>query len=62
MQMHLYPVKHNSDMKISGTTLMAINFMDGLLFVRMTMANSRCMGKSFITKFQIDLVDYGKLN
>ena len=35
---------------------MAINFMDDLLFVRMTKANSRCVGKSFLTNFQIDLV------
>ena len=54
--------KHNSDMKISGTTLMAINFMDDLMLVRMTKVNSRCMGKSFLTKFQINLMDRGKLN
>ena len=47
------------DMTISDTNF---NFMDDLLFVRMTKANSRCVGKSFITKFQIDLVDCGKLN
>ena len=39
---------------------MAINFMDDLLFVRMTKTNSRCLGKSFLTKFQLDLMDCGE--
>ena len=41
--------KWNSGMKISGTGFMPVNFMDDLLFVRMTKANNRCVGNFLLS-------------